>query len=260
MFPSSLTGFIRRALWFAFVPGLVLISLLPATQAFCDFWDETCLDGLAQVSTRIKFEPLFPKPIELFFGYDAYPPSIRKNPKHSRNSEKYYEDTVDEDDKKDLLVKLSYWLDYDRDRVLAAWTPNVTNPGNWTTEVALRVGNLTAYTGGGNHGCDNVWGPTCSVRLKDYVRQSLYDLSNSRRNFDSPLKAIMDQMKWTSAMVPGCPSSFFEMGYTPVRGMFGSLLLRRKRQGTTRLNLETQHLSKRMTTTEALRSSSRATY
>lgn len=137
MFSSALTAFIRRALWFTFTSILVLISVLPVNQAStfpCDFWDETCLDGLAQVSTRIKFEPLFPKPIELFYGYDAYPPSIRKNPKHSHNSEQYYEDTVDENDKNDLLIKLSYWLGYDRDRVLASWTPNVTNPGNWTTE------------------------------------------------------------------------------------------------------------------------------
>jgi hypothetical protein len=174
----------------------------PTAAFYCPFDDETCFDGLAQTSVPVDFQPLFPLPLGFYYGFDAQQQgdggAVTLGKASSASS-----------------IKLSYWLQYDRQKV-----GTETIQANRTTEIALRVGGLTGHVGGGNNGCDKVWGLECSSNLKSFLQHSIYGLSVWGITYESPLKAVLDKLasKYSPPTVPGCPPSFFAVDGMPVHG------------------------------------------
>lgn len=184
---------------------LTIIILLQLTSRavaqICDFFDDRCIDPLAQVSVPVVFEPLFPNPIRFYYGFDALGTS---------GPERQLLPAAD----RGPMIKASFWLQYGQNRVL-----NRPIHTNRTTEIALRIGNLTGFSGGGNNGCDGVWGRQCSQNLKAYLQNSIYDLAASGVYYSSPLEAVLQQMSQTQPppTIPSCPQSLFQVGVIPVQ-------------------------------------------
>ncbi|KAL1963460.1 hypothetical protein VTN77DRAFT_8361 [Rasamsonia byssochlamydoides] len=184
------------------VLAIILLQLIsPAIALICDFNDAGCIDPLALVSVPVAFEPLFSSPISFFYGFDAQAPS---------DPEQQLLPAAD----RGPMIKVSFWLQYDQSRVGSSPVQ-----ANRTTEIALRIGNLTGYRGGENHGCDGVWGPQCSQNLKAYLRNSIYDLAASGVYYSSPLEAVLQQMseRQPPPTIPSCPTSLFQVDVIPVK-------------------------------------------
>jgi hypothetical protein len=186
----------RSPLWSRWTLIIVLALILqqfvsPVVALICDFHDEGCLDPLAQVSVPVAFRPLFPKPIRFFYGFDAQAVAS-SGP----------------------MIKVSFWLQYDRESVIRHAVQS-----NSTTEIALRIGNLTGFRGGKNHGCDGVWRHQCSQNLKEYLRQSIYNLANSGVSYINPLETVLQQMSESQSppTIPSCPESLFQVDAIPVK-------------------------------------------
>ncbi|KAL1985336.1 hypothetical protein VTN96DRAFT_8014 [Rasamsonia emersonii] len=183
---------------------LVITILLQLTSRavaqICDFYDDGCIDPLAQVSVPVVFEPLFQTPIRFYYGFDAQAPS---------DPEQQLLPAAD----RGPMIKASFWLQYDQNRV-----GNRPIHANRTTEIALRVGNLTGFSGGENNGCDGVWGHQCSQNLKAYLQNSIYNLAASGVYYNSPLEAVLQQMSQAQPppTIPSCPQSLFQVGVIPV--------------------------------------------
>lgn len=111
---------------------LTVLALLHCGSAqMCSFWESGCIDPLAQTAVPIDFSPLFPDPITFFYAFDELISGKGQGP----------------------MTKTSYWLRYqDRNINKDAVT------SNRTSEIALRVGNLTGTPSGTTNGCDGIWG------------------------------------------------------------------------------------------------------
>ncbi|KAL5355208.1 hypothetical protein BJX96DRAFT_46313 [Aspergillus floccosus] len=157
---------------------------------FCSFWDGGCVDPLAQTTVSMKFPPLFLDDINLYYAYDANSQGKGQEP----------------------MTKVSFWLGY-----VASHVNNSVINSNRTSEVALRVGNLTGTPYGDNNGCDGVWGPQCSANLKDVFKDAIYKLSQKADYYSNPLETVLSQMSITPPNLPNCPPPFWDVQQIPVQ-------------------------------------------
>jgi hypothetical protein len=171
------------------------IPILPAAADYCTFDNGNCIDGLAEVSVSFQFDAISPAPLLFYYGFDAGWGS----PSNADS----------------IAVKVGYWLQYDRG-TLTDFNSNIRGI-NWTTEAALRIGNLGGYVGGANNGCDGVWGGACSENLKTFLRSSLFNLSISGQPYDSPLDTVLQPLTTGTPgpFIDGCPSTLFELDQIP---------------------------------------------
>lgn len=171
--------------------------VFPVTAYYCSFNDGTCIDGLAQVSVSFQFPSISPSQLFFYYAFDA-----GLSNQNGTSS-----------------VKVGYWLQYDHDQ-LASY--NKQSPDtNWTTEAALRIGNLGGYVRGSNNGCDGVWGSACSENLKSFLQSSIFNLSRQGVPYEMPLQTVLQPLTDSSAgpVIEGCPSSIFELNNIPSYGM-----------------------------------------
>lgn len=174
----------------------LLPILSPVAANYCPFGDGSCIDGLAQVSVSFQFDSIAPTPLLFYYGFDAGP----GNPGNAAS------------------IKVGYWLQYDRPTLLD-FNQHIRGV-NWTTEVALRIGNLGGYVGGSNNGCDGVWGSSCSESLKDFLQSSIYNLSATGSPYNMPLESVLQPLTTGSPgpYISGCPSTLFELDNIPTYG------------------------------------------
>lgn len=178
--------------------AFVSLSILPAVADYCTFDNGNCIDGLAQVSVSFQFDTISPAPLLFYYGFDAGWGS----PSNEDLS----------------AVKVAYWLQYDRGTV-TDFNSKIRGI-NWTTEVALRIGNLGGHVSGANNGCDGVWGNPCSENLKTFLRSSLFNLSTSGQPYDLPLDTVLQPLTTGSPgpLIDGCPSTLFDLDLIPTYG------------------------------------------
>lgn len=171
---------------------LLLLALLQCSSAqFCSFLNSGCIDPLAQTAVSFDFQPLFTDPIYLYYGFDASSSGKGEGP----------------------MTKTGFWLRYqDRHVNKAAINHNLTS------EVALRVGNMTATPSGSNNGCDGVWGTRCSNDIKFAIQQTIFLLSSSGRYYDRPLERALEHMMLVPPHLPNCVSFVFDVATIPVQG------------------------------------------
>ncbi|KAE8552711.1 hypothetical protein EYB25_004090 [Talaromyces marneffei] len=188
MKPISRTNILKAALAFS-------LPILSAAVDYCTFDNSNCIDGLAQVSVSFKFDAISPVPLLFYYGFDAGWGSPSNNDS--------------------CAVKVGYWLQYDRG-LLTEFNSNIRGI-NWTTEVALRIGNLGGYVGGANNGCNGVWGHSCSENLKTFLRSSLFNLSTSGQPYDFPLDTVLQPLTTGSPgpFIDGCPATLFALNQIP---------------------------------------------
>ena len=173
------------------------------TGLFCEFSDLGCLNPLAQQGTPVTFSSLFPAPIRFIYSFDYHGAFEHESAHYVNSIGTHYHSGP--------TIKVSYWLEYGQQRP----SPS-SKKGNWTSEVALRIGNLTGVTGHWSSGCDSVWGVQCSVSLRNFLRHALMELSTSGCHYENPLDTILQQLRDSSPAIPFCPSSIFQVAYIPV--------------------------------------------
>lgn len=183
-------GFFFSSFWAVLV---TVLFLQPAAAQICTFWDSSCVDPVAQTAVPIDFRPLIVRDISLYYAYDANPRGKGQEP----------------------MTKTSFWLSFDNPRV-----DQSVITANRTSEVALRIGNMTGTTGGDNNGCDGVWGSDCSKALKRALRHALYHLSVTGDYYSRPLETILNQMVVSPPTnLNSCPPQLWDVGTIPVASM-----------------------------------------
>lgn len=175
--------------WFILV---LLLSLQPTHAQICSFWESSCVDPLAQTAVPINYRPLFLQDISLYYAYDANPNGKGQEP----------------------MTKASFWLTLNNP--IADMTAITANR---TSEVGMRVGNLTGSPGGSNNGCDNIWGASCSKDIKDALRSNMYHLAVKGDYYSQPLETVLNQLAVTPPSLPNCPPQIFQVSDLPVIGM-----------------------------------------
>lgn len=174
---------------------VVLAVVRGAAAQFCSFWDSSCIDPLAQSAVRLDFSPLFPDPITLYYAYDANPSGKGDGP----------------------MTKTAFWLRYNTHRVNSDPVD-----GNRTSEIALRVGNLTGTPSGGNNGCDGLWGSICSNDIKTALQGIMYRLAWSKEPYSRPLQYALNQMLLSPPSSPSlsssCGAPVLDVASIPVQG------------------------------------------
>lgn len=181
----------------AFIGVLLMLFHCGAAQ-FCSFWNTGCVDPVAQTAVSLGFQPVFPDPITLFYGFDTSPSGKGEGP----------------------MTKVAYWLRYQDSRV-----SHDAVDANRTSEVALRIGNITGVPSGGNNGCDGIWGPPCSEDLKGILRNMMFHMAASGEDYHKPLEAALAQMIASPPTLDTCPPQMFDVASIPVQGMFPPPLL-----------------------------------
>lgn len=154
----------------------------------CTFWDGGCIDPMAQTAISLDLPPLFHENVNLYYAYDANSRGKGHGP----------------------MTKVGFWLRYARHINSSAINMNRTS------ELSMRVGNLTGTPSGGNNGCDGIWGPKCSRDLKRLLGNAIYDLSNDGDYNDNPLQTVLDQMQSMPPYLENCPPQFFDVQSIPV--------------------------------------------
>ncbi|KAL4916858.1 hypothetical protein BDW62DRAFT_185433 [Aspergillus aurantiobrunneus] len=169
---------------------LMIIATLspPATADICSFWDSGCVDPLAQTAIGFKFPPLFLESINFYFAFDADARGKGQEP----------------------MTKAGFWIGYE------AYINNSVIDVNRTSEVAVRVGNLTGTPYGDNNGCDGVWGTDCSRNLKDYLKQTIMKLVASGESYSDPLSTVIGSFRDNPPVISNCPPSLFDVQRFPV--------------------------------------------
>lgn len=171
----------------------VCLALLQGSAAqFCSFWNNGCIDPLAQTAIGFNFQPLFTDPIYLYYGFDASVSGKGAGP----------------------MTKTAFWLSYQDRHVNKAAVVE-----NRTSEVAVRVGNLTGVPAGGNNGCDGIWGVECSHDIKSSLQRSMWRLATSGRYYELPLEKSLQQMMQYPPSLPSCPPPILDVATLPVQGM-----------------------------------------
>ena len=177
---------------------LAVLALLRCTSAqFCSFWNNGCIDPLAQTAVSFQFEPLFVDPITLFYAFDSSSSGKGEGP----------------------MTKTAFWLGY-KDRGINSYAVDT----NRTSEIALRVGNMTGTPAGGNNGCDGIWGPPCSADIKMALQNDIFKLATSSPGgyYDQPLATVLNQYMIKKPDLQSCGAGVFEVSAIPVQGMFMS--------------------------------------
>lgn len=169
------------------------LALLQSSAAqFCSFWNNGCIDPLAQTAVSFDFQPLFTDPIYLYYGFDASVSGKGQGP----------------------MTKTAFWLRYQDYHVNKDAVDN-----NRTSEVAMRVGNLTGVPSGGNGGCDGIWGAECSHDIKTSLQRSIWRLAYSGHAYDRPLESALQHMMQYPPSLPSCPPPVLDVAQIPVQGM-----------------------------------------
>lgn len=182
-------------LWVLFA---VLAVVRSGAAQFCSFWDGSCISPLAQSARRLTFSPLFPDPITFYYAYDADPTGKGDGP----------------------MTKIAFWLRYNTHRV----KPDPVDE-NRTSEIALRVGNLTGTPSGANNGCDGLWGSSCSEDIKTALQGIMYRLAWSKEPYSRPLEYALNQLLNHPPSSPSlsssssCGAPVFDVASIPVQGM-----------------------------------------
>ncbi|CEJ56548.1 hypothetical protein PMG11_02751 [Penicillium brasilianum] len=170
---------------------LILLVLLRCGSAqMCSFWESGCIDPLAQTAVPIDFSPLFPTPITFYYGFDELISGKGQGP----------------------MTKTSYWLRY-QDRKI----DNNQVKSNRTSEVALRVGNLTGTPSGTTNGCDGIWGNPCSHDIKGALQHDIFRLATSGEYYSKPLEATLAHMMLYPPPLPNCGAPIFDVASIPVQ-------------------------------------------
>lgn len=171
---------------------LVLALLQCSAAQFCSFWNNGCIDPLAQAAVSFDLKPLFPDPIYLYYGFDVSASGKGEGP----------------------MTKTAFWLRY-QDRHI---NRNVID-NNRTSEVAMRVGNLTGVPAGSNNGCDGIWGAGCSHDIKTSLQRNMYRLASSGQIYERPLEKVLQDMMLYPPSLPSCPPPVLDVASIPVQGM-----------------------------------------
>ncbi|KAL4870312.1 hypothetical protein BDV12DRAFT_166129 [Aspergillus spectabilis] len=170
---------------------LMLVATLsnPATAEMCSFWDSGCVDPLAQTAISLKFPPLFLETINFYYAFDADARGKGQEP----------------------MTKASYWIGW-----YEAYVNRSTIDVNRTSEIAVRVGNLTGTPSGGNNGCDGVWGSECSKNLKDFFKDTMFKMMNQGKSYENPLDTLIGSLRDNPPVIQNCPPPFFDVQHFPV--------------------------------------------
>ena len=187
---TSSTGLGFSAL--PWVLAAVLALLHSASAHFCSFWNQGCIDPLAQTAVAFDFKPLFTDPITLYYSFDFSPSGRGEGP----------------------MTKTAFWLGY-HDRNINPYAVNT----NSTSEIALRVGNLTGTPSGANNGCDGIWGSHCSRDIKVALQNAIYHLATSGNYYEQPLTAALDLFMAFPPPLHSCGAPVFDVASIPVQGM-----------------------------------------
>lgn len=167
----------------------ILATLSPsATAEICSFWDKGCVDPLAQTAIPFKFDPLFLETMNFFYAFDADSQGKGQAP----------------------MIKTGFWIGYQ------ASTNNSVININRTSEIAVRVGNLTGTPSGGNNGCDGVWGSSCSNDLKTYLQETILEYVQNADTYSNPLSNVIHSFRSTPPILPNCSPTLFEVQNIPV--------------------------------------------
>ncbi|RDW74376.1 uncharacterized protein DSM5745_07038 [Aspergillus mulundensis] len=173
---------------YLFLLAIIATIFSPATAGLCNFWDTECVDPLAQTAISITFPPLFLESINFYYAFDADARGKGQEP----------------------MTKAGFWIGYE------AYVNNSAIDINRTSEIAVRVGNLTGTPSGNNNGCDGVWGSDCSMNLKNYLRQTLFDLVTSGKSYQDPLRTVIGSFRDNPPPVKNCPPPLFDVQRFPV--------------------------------------------
>lgn len=182
----SVVGWLTRPWMLILALGL----LQPSSAQFCSFWTLGCIDALAQVAVPLDFSPLFADPITLFYSFDSSKFGKGDGP----------------------MTKTAFWLGYKNHNV----NPNIIET-NTTSEVALRVGNLTGTPAGGNNGCDGIWGEKCSHNIKTALQQSIFNLVTSHKYYSQPLATVLNEYLIDQPDLEECGPHVFDVAAIPVQ-------------------------------------------
>ncbi|KAL2868168.1 uncharacterized protein BJX67DRAFT_380366 [Aspergillus lucknowensis] len=172
-------------------PCLLLLMLItsfsPVSAEICSFWDSGCVDPLAQTAISFKLPPLFLEPINFYYAFDADARGKGQEP----------------------MIKASYWIGYE------AYINNSVIDINRTSEIAVRVGNLTGTPSGENNGCDGVWGSECSKNFKDFFQKIIFDLITAGDSYNNPLGTVIESFLAHPPLISNCPPPLFDVQQFP---------------------------------------------
>ncbi|CAG7960386.1 unnamed protein product [Penicillium olsonii] len=175
----------------SFLPSLVLLTLLQLVAAqYCSFWNTGCIDSLAQTAVRFDLSPLFTDPVSLYYSFDASMSGKGEGP----------------------MTKTAFWLGYPSNNV----NKNAVD-SNRTSEIGLRIGNMTGTPSGANNGCDGIWGSDCSRDFKGALQRSMYHLAVSGEYYSKPLEVALNQMLQKPPSLPSCPPPILDVASIPVQ-------------------------------------------
>ncbi|CRL20346.1 unnamed protein product [Penicillium camemberti] len=170
--------------------ALLMVLLQTVSAQFCSFWNNGCIDSLAQTAIRFDLKPLFPDPVTLYYGFDASSSGKGAGP----------------------MTKTAFWLGYQNNNI----NVNAVD-SNRTSEIGLRVGNLTGTPSGANNGCDGIWGDDCSRDLKSALQDGIYHLAVSGESYSKPLEVVLNKMLTKPPSLPSCPPPTLDVAAIPVQ-------------------------------------------
>ncbi|KAJ5801181.1 uncharacterized protein N7518_003249 [Penicillium psychrosexuale] len=171
--------------------SLALLVLLQSVSAqFCSFWNNGCIDSLAQTAIRFDLKPLFSDPVTLYYGFDASSSGKGEGP----------------------MTKTAFWLGYQNNNINLSAVDS-----NRTSEIGLRIGNLTGTPSGANNGCDGIWGADCSRDLKTALQNAIYLLAVSGQYYSKPLEAVLNNMLIQPPTLTSCPPPTLDVAAIPVQ-------------------------------------------
>ena len=183
-------GHPARSFWLL----LAVLALLPCSVAhFCSFWNNKCIDPLAQTAQRVDVSPPFFEPVTFFYAFDSSASGKGEGP----------------------MTKTAFWLRYEKSSLN---TYGVR--ANYTSEVALYLRNLTGPPSGTNNGCDGIWGPSCSRDIKFALRKTIFGLITSDEHYEKPLETALGRLTTSAPRLPSCGASLFDVASIPVQGRF----------------------------------------
>ena len=172
--------------------GLLVILLQLVSAQYCSFWNTGCIDSLAQTAVRFDLNPLFENPVTLYYSFDGSLSGKGEGP----------------------MTKTAFWLGYPSKNV----NKNAVD-SNRTSEIGLRIGNMTGTPSGANNGCDGIWGSDCSRDFKSALQHSMYVLAKSGEYYSKPLEVALSQMLKNPPQLPSCPPPILDVASIPVQGM-----------------------------------------
>ncbi|KAJ5887806.1 hypothetical protein N7495_007847 [Penicillium taxi] len=170
---------------------ILLVLACQSSAQFCSFWNGACIDPLAQTAVKFNFSPLFINPITLYYGFDASLSGKGNGP----------------------MTKTAFWLRYQNSNI----DPSVVDM-NRTSEIALRVGNLTGIPSGSNNACDGIWGRQCTNGIKMALKTGIFHLARSGEYYSKPLETVLSQLMMVQPELL-CGAPIFDVASIPVQGM-----------------------------------------